>query len=141
MFAGRDRQQSKGFGALAEDGAGPRGEVLHGGDAGDRLDLDVGHPLAHGVGEVGERAVDVGVADGRERDGAGVGCDGVSDYRPHDIEGVRLPIHTLTLAAMGMQLLDNQNLEQLAEACASRRRWEFLLTIAPLRLVRYGKCP
>jgi hypothetical protein len=26
------------------------------------------------------------------------------------------------------------NLEDLAEACAARRRWEFLLTIAPLRL-------
>jgi len=40
-----------------------------------------------------------------------LGCDGVSDYRPHDVEGVALPIHTLTLVAMGIQLLDNQNLE------------------------------
>lgn len=72
----------------------------------------------------------------RERGVAVLGCDGVSDYRPHDVEGVRLPMHTLTLVAMGMQLLDNQNLEDLAQACASRRRWEFMLVIAPLRLER-----
>jgi len=76
----------------------------------------------------------------RERGVALLGCDGVSDYRPHNVEGVRLPIHTLTLAAMGMQLLDNQNLEELAQACASRRRWEFLLTIAPLRLEKGTGC-
>ena len=72
----------------------------------------------------------------KERGVALLGSDGVSDYRPHDVEGVRNPIHTLTLVAMGMQLLDNQNLEQLAEACASRKRWEFLLMVAPLRLER-----
>jgi len=35
---------------------------------------------------------------------------------------------------MGLWLIDNANLEQLGEACAARRRWEFLLTVAPLRL-------
>jgi hypothetical protein len=30
--------------------------------------------------------------------------------------------------------LGTSNLEDLAQACAARRRWEFLLTIAPLRL-------
>jgi kynurenine formamidase len=76
----------------------------------------------------------------RERGVAVLGCDGVSDYRPHDVEGVPLPIHTLTLVAMGIQLLDNQNLEELAVACAERRRWAFLLTIAPLRLERGTGC-
>jgi len=31
-------------------------------------------------------------------------------------------------------LIDNCDLEELAQACAARQRWEFLLTIAPLRL-------
>jgi kynurenine formamidase len=70
----------------------------------------------------------------RERGVALLGFDGVSDVFPHPFEGVGLPIHTLTLVAMGMQLLDNQNLEDLAAACASRSRWEFLLVVAPLRL-------
>ena len=72
----------------------------------------------------------------RERGVALLGFDGVSDVFPHGVEGVGLPIHTLTLVAMGMQLLDNQNLEDLAVACAERRRWAFLLTIAPLRIER-----
>ena len=38
---------------------------------------------------------------------------------------------------MGLWLIDNCNLEELAAACAERGRWEFLLTIAPLR-IRYG---
>ncbi len=71
----------------------------------------------------------------RERGVALLGCDGVSDYRPHHVEGVGLPIHTLTLVAIGIQLLDNQNLDDLSDACAERRRYEFLLTIAPLKLV------
>jgi hypothetical protein len=45
------------------------------------------------------------------------------------------PIHVLTLVAMGMQLLDNQNLEDLAAACAARSRWEFMLVVAPLKLI------
>jgi hypothetical protein len=32
-------------------------------------------------------------------------------------------------------------LEELAQACASRRRWEFLLTVAPLRLQRTKGSP
>ncbi|MFN0071449.1 MAG: cyclase family protein, partial [Chloroflexota bacterium] len=34
-----------------------------------------------------------------------LGSDGISDVRPHGVEGVSLPMHTLTLTAMGMQLL------------------------------------
>jgi kynurenine formamidase len=66
-----------------------------------------------------------------------LGCDGVSDLREHAFQGTAIthPIHVLTLVAMGMQLLDNQNLEDLAEACASRSRWEFMLVVAPLKLV------
>ena len=70
----------------------------------------------------------------RERGVALLGFDGISDVVPHAVDGVGLPIHTLTLVAMGIQLLDNQNLEDLAVACAERRRWEFLFVIAPLRL-------
>ena len=72
----------------------------------------------------------------RERGVGVLGFDGISDVMPHTVDGVPLPIHTLTLVALGTQLLDNQNLEELAEACAQRRRWEFLFVIAPLRLQR-----
>jgi hypothetical protein len=35
---------------------------------------------------------------------------------------------------MGLPLLDNADLESLATACAERNRWQFFLTIAPLKL-------
>jgi len=40
----------------------------------------------------------------------------------------------VSLVALGLWLIDNANLEDLARAAAERTRWEFLLTIAPLRL-------
>ena len=42
--------------------------------------------------------------------------------------------HVVCLVAMGLWLIDNANLEDLARACAERGRWEFLLAVAPLRL-------
>jgi hypothetical protein len=38
------------------------------------------------------------------------------------------------LVAMGLWLIDNANLEDLAQTAARLGRWEFLLTVAPLRL-------
>jgi hypothetical protein len=40
----------------------------------------------------------------------------------------------VALVALGLWLIDNANLEQLSQACTARRRWEFMLAIAPLRL-------
>ena len=40
-----------------------------------------------------------------------------------------------TLNAMGVHLLDYLQFEDLAPACERERRWEFLFTAAPLRLV------
>jgi len=45
-----------------------------------------------------------------------------------------LSVHILTIVFMGMPLLDNANLEPLAQACARENRWEFLLSIAPLNI-------
>lgn len=71
----------------------------------------------------------------KSRDVALLGSDGVSDYREHPFDCCTHPIHVLTLVAMGMQLLDNQNLDDIAAACAERSRWAFMLVIAPLKLV------
>ena len=50
------------------------------------------------------------------------------------IEGWSVPIHQCCLVAMGVHLLDNLCLGRLSEACAQRSRWEFFLTVAPLRV-------
>lgn len=75
-----------------------------------------------------------------EREVAMLGGDGVSDVHPSHVEpseGVttRLPIHTVGIVAMGLHLLDNLDLDDLAGACAEEGRWSFLLTVAPLIVV------
>jgi len=73
----------------------------------------------------------------RERDVAVLGSDGVSDALPgRRIDGWPLPVHQCTLVAMGVHLLDNLMLGRLREACARHGRWEFLLSVAPLRVDR-----
>jgi kynurenine formamidase len=67
-------------------------------------------------------------------------CDGVSDVMPSRVEGIRQPIHG-AIAIMGLHLLDNANLEEVARAAAERNRYEFLFTIAPLRLEGGTGCP
>ena len=43
--------------------------------------------------------------------------------------------------AMGLHLIDNMALDDLAERCAAAGRWEFLFTMAPLRIERGTGCP
>lgn len=70
----------------------------------------------------------------KERDVATVGSDGTNDVFPSRVEGVRFPIHQLAVVALGMPLLDNLNLEDLAREAQARNRWEFLFVAAPLRV-------
>ena len=70
-----------------------------------------------------------------ERCIAVLGSDGVSDPLPASrIPRWPLPVHQCCLAGMGVHLLDNLALAELARACADRKRWEFLFAVAPLRI-------
>lgn len=69
-----------------------------------------------------------------ERRVAVLGSDGDSDARPSPVDGIASPIHALALVAMGAPLLDNMNLEDVAGVCSELGRWEFLCTVAPLRI-------
>ena len=68
----------------------------------------------------------------KHRDVAMLGSDAASDRLPSGIDGVSHPVHQLMLVAMGVHIFDNCDLEALAEACARRNRWEFMLTAAPI---------
>src|SRR5262245_9427020 len=68
----------------------------------------------------------------KERGVAFAGSDAALDVSPSGVEGMNLPIHTLFITAMGINLLDNQDLEALSEAAAKQNRWEFMLTINPV---------
>ncbi|HSD23887.1 MAG TPA: cyclase family protein [Solirubrobacterales bacterium] len=69
-----------------------------------------------------------------ERRVAALGSDGNSDTAPGITEGVGFPIHVLALVAMGVHLLDYLHLRELAGACETWSRWEFLFVGAPLRI-------
>jgi kynurenine formamidase len=68
----------------------------------------------------------------KERDVAAIGSDAASDVMPSGVEGVSQPIHLLVLVAMGTPIFDNCDLEAVSREAARQRRWEFLLTAAPL---------
>jgi kynurenine formamidase len=68
----------------------------------------------------------------KQRGVAFVGGDAAQDVVPSHVEGIALPVHTLFITALGINLLDNQDLEALGETAARLNRWEFMLTIAPV---------
>ena len=68
----------------------------------------------------------------KARDVAIVGWDGHGEVMPSIVKGVDFPMHQLLLVAMGTPILDNCDLERVAEAAATRKRWAFLLTASPL---------
>ena len=68
----------------------------------------------------------------KKRDVAILGSDLATDVMPSGIDGFKLPVHWVAVIAMGVPILDNCDLEAVGEAAAARKRWEFLLTAAPL---------
>ncbi len=47
-----------------------------------------------------------------------------------------LPVHNFVIAALGVTVLDNLDLDAAGEAAAARKRWSFLVTMAPIALPR-----
>jgi kynurenine formamidase len=62
--------------------------------------------------------------------------DGDGETVPATVKGVSYPIHALQIASMGMICADSLNLEDCAAVCEEEKRWEFMVTAAPLRLPR-----
>ena len=50
-------------------------------------------------------------------------------------EGVYLPLHEFVIAMLGVPIIDNADLEAVSKEAQKRNRWEFLFTLAPLRVV------
>jgi kynurenine formamidase len=69
----------------------------------------------------------------RERDIAVIGADTAQDARPNPYPALFPgPVHRVGIVAMGLWLVDNCDLEELADACARHGRWEFQFLVAPL---------
>jgi len=78
----------------------------------------------------------------RERDVAVLGSDCIQDVQPSGFDTIDLfrPIHAVGLVAMGLWLIDNVELTELAARCASEQRWEFSFTMLPWRFVGVTAC-
>ena len=72
----------------------------------------------------------------KERKVSVIGADGDSDVRPSPVTGVGSPIHVLALPGLGIPLLDNLQLEAVAQKCADLKRWTFNIVISPLNIPR-----
>jgi kynurenine formamidase len=70
-----------------------------------------------------------------------LGCDAVSDAVPSGYQGIPLPIHVGTLVMMGIHLIDNADLDAVADVAAADNRYQFLFTMAPLILERGTASP
>jgi kynurenine formamidase len=68
----------------------------------------------------------------KERGVSFLGSDDAQDVIPSLVEGITLPVHTLAITALGVDILDNQDLEAVSETAAKLNRWEFLLVVAPV---------
>jgi kynurenine formamidase len=76
-----------------------------------------------------------------ERGVAVLGSDTGNDVMPSGYERFSNPIHQVGIVAMGLWILDNAWLDDLAAACQARQRWEFLINILPLRLTNATGSP
>jgi kynurenine formamidase len=72
----------------------------------------------------------------KERGVAFIGGDAYNDVGPSGVTGVRLPLHSLALVALGTSIFDNLDLGEVADTAKRLNRWEFLFTAAPLRIVK-----
>jgi kynurenine formamidase len=69
----------------------------------------------------------------RHHEASVFGSDTPNEGLPDDPEfGYRF--HVATLSLMGLWLIDNMNLDDLATACAKSAKWQFLLVMGPLAL-------
>ncbi len=64
-----------------------------------------------------------------------IGHDMWNDVSPHEFSSEELlPLHRLSLVALGTGIFDNLDFERLAEEAQRLGRYEFLFTAAPLRI-------
>jgi kynurenine formamidase len=68
----------------------------------------------------------------KARDVAVLGTDVGLDVTPPGVDGVVIPTHTVAIVGMGLLIIDNADMETLAETAARLGRWEFMFSASPL---------
>ena len=109
-------------------------------EPGDILCIRTGHPKRKWQEGWNSRPGEQAGPDGamlpwlRGRDVAVLACDTANDWIPKPRTLMTRPIHSIGIPGMGMWLMDGADYEELGERCAQLNRWEFMFTIAPLKL-------
>ena len=70
-----------------------------------------------------------------ERGAAVIGADTATDVNPSGYETLGIPIHAVGIVHMGLWLMDNMQLEDVAEAANRYGRHEFQFVLSPLRII------
>jgi kynurenine formamidase len=111
--------------------------------------VEQGDVLLLRTGQLGRRAVTgpVDVAIGgssgpspailpliHDRGVAVMGSDTGNDVAPNPYARFSNPVHQVGIVGLGLWILDNAWLDDLAEACRQRGKWEFMISILPLKL-------
>ena len=78
----------------------------------------------------------------KQRGIAMLGTDTSNDIRPtHYPETTTSPMHIMCLVTMGLWLIDNCNLKELSQYCSQANKYDFMLTIGPLKLNKVTGSP
>lgn len=70
----------------------------------------------------------------RQKEVSIIGSDTANSHKSNQYQNINNPFHVISLVSMGLWILDNCNLENLAKVCKEKNRWDFLIFISPLRL-------
>ena len=76
-----------------------------------------------------------------EREVALIGADTPQDVQPSGYDEVLMPVHAVSLVAMGLWLLDNCDLEACAATAVELGQWDFQLAVAPVRFAGTSGSP
>lgn len=76
-----------------------------------------------------------------DRQVAYIGADTANDSMPSGYPGIFMPVHAVSLTAMGLWLMDNCDLEACARTAEDLQQWEFLLSTCPLRMAGVSGSP
>jgi kynurenine formamidase len=76
-----------------------------------------------------------------DRDVALIGADTPQDVQPSGYDDVLMPVHAVSLVAMGLWLLDNCDLEACAATAAELGQWDFHLAVTPVRFAGTSGSP
>ena len=78
-----------------------------------------------------------------DREVSMISSDNINDANPAGFEAkdLTIPVHSVALVAMGLWMVDNMRLDELAATCAELGRWEFMFSMLPWRFIGVTSSP